>query len=129
MQPIYRSDGEWVAVYDQGHLFNVDGEWLGFVVGRDLFDPMGRYVGFLSNDRRLLRQRTAKTDPPVASPQNGRYAPSFPPMSPWLPCSLPYPIALLIYLKRIQSGLSTFQTPALIWSRYTWKEKDPKSRG
>lgn len=56
--PIYRSDGEWVAVYANGHLFNVDGEWLGFVNGRDVYDPGGRYLGFLSNDKRLLRKRT-----------------------------------------------------------------------
>ena len=37
MEPIYRSDGEWVAVYEKGHLFTVDGEWLGFVVGRRVF--------------------------------------------------------------------------------------------
>ena len=54
MEPIYRSDGEWVAVYEKGHVFNVDGEWLGFVRGRELYDTSGQYVGFLSDDRRLL---------------------------------------------------------------------------
>lgn len=92
MQPIYRSDGEWVAIYEQGHLFNVDGEWLGFVVGRDLFDPMGRYVGFLSNDRRLLRQRTVGAEQPRRKPPKRPLRPQIPasvPLAPMLP-SLPY---------------------------------------
>lgn len=57
MEPIYRSDGEWVAVYEKGHLFTVDGEWLGFVAGRRVFSTAGEYLGFLSDDRRLLRRR------------------------------------------------------------------------
>ncbi|MFO7678518.1 MAG: hypothetical protein R6X34_00560, partial [Chloroflexota bacterium] len=69
MQPIYRSDGEWVAVYDSGYLFNSDGEWIGFVHGREVFDTSGLYLGFLSDDRRLLRKRNIdkrprKTPPP-----------------------------------------------------------------
>ncbi len=58
MVPIYRSDGEWVAVYEKGHLFNNDGEWIGFVVGREVYDTGGVYLGFFSDDRRLLRKRT-----------------------------------------------------------------------
>lgn len=88
MQPIYRSDGEWVAVYDQGHLFNVDGEWLGFLVGRDLYDPTGKYVGFLSNDRRLLRQRTLQAEPPRRTPPKRPLRPQMPanvPLAPMLP--------------------------------------------
>jgi hypothetical protein len=68
MVPIYRSDGEWVAVYQDGQLFNVDREWLGFVVGRELFDPTGLYVGFLSDDRRLLRKRSLDQTPPRRTP-------------------------------------------------------------
>ncbi len=64
LEPIYRSDGEWVAVYENGHLFNVDGEWLGFVKGREVFDPGGVYLGFLSDDRRLLRSRSRPLDRP-----------------------------------------------------------------
>ena len=74
MEPIYRSDGQWVAVYEKGHLHNVDGEWLGFVIGREVFDPGGLYVGFLSDDRRLLRKRALSDDPPrvPAPPEPGR---------------------------------------------------------
>jgi hypothetical protein len=63
MQPIYRTDGEWVAVYENGHLFNVDGEWIGFVLGREVYDPAGEYLGFLSDDRRLLRKKTLSEIP------------------------------------------------------------------
>lgn len=92
MQPIYRSDGEWVAVYDQGHLFNVDGEWLGFVVGRELYDSTGKYVGFLSNDRRLLCQRTVSDIPLSRTPPQRPLRPPMPanvPLAPMLP-ALPY---------------------------------------
>lgn len=57
MEPIYRSDGEWVAVYAKGFLFNNDGDWIGFVVGREVYDTAGIYLGFFSDDRRLLRKR------------------------------------------------------------------------
>ena len=73
MIPIYRSDGEWVAVYDKGHLFSVEQEWVGFVVGREVFDPSGEYLGFLSDDCRLLRKRTmqelAYHSPPPRPPR------------------------------------------------------------
>ena len=62
MIPIYRTDGEWVAVYLEGNLFNVDGEWLGFTVGREVYDSGGLYLGFLSDDKRLLRKRTRPDD-------------------------------------------------------------------
>lgn len=57
MVPIYRSDGEWVALYAKGYLFNSDGEWIGFVIGREVYDTAGIYLGFFSDDRRLLRKR------------------------------------------------------------------------
>lgn len=68
MVPIYRSDGEWVAVYYKGHLFNIDGEWLGFIVGREVFDPAGLYLGFLSDDQRLLRKRSLSRQTPRRQP-------------------------------------------------------------
>lgn len=82
MIPIYRSDGEWVAVYEQGHLFTYDGEWLGFVVGREAFDLSGEYIGFLSDDRRLLRLRNLPDDIPK------RVAP-LRPARPVIPTSFP----------------------------------------
>ncbi len=81
MIPIYRSDGEWVAVYDKGHLFSVEREWLGFVIGREVFDPSGEYLGFLSDDHRLLRKRTM---------QELSYHPPPPrPSRPILPANIP----------------------------------------
>lgn len=92
VEPIYRSDGEWVAVYHDRNLFNVDGEWLGFVVGREVYDPSGLYLGFLSDDRRLLRSRSRpKTRPRREAPQRPE-SPNMPanmPLAPLLP-SLPY---------------------------------------
>lgn len=82
MKPIYRSDGEWVAVYVDGHVFNVDGEWIGFVAGREVFDTTGRYLGFLSDDQRLLRKRSLSTRPPRLEP------PPRPPR-PHMPVSMP----------------------------------------
>ena len=81
MVPIYRSDGEWVAVYTQGHLFNVDGEWLGFAVGREVYDTGGIYLGFLSNDKRLLRKRSNITRPRLEVPPQ--------PVRPEIPASMP----------------------------------------
>ncbi|PID84717.1 MAG: hypothetical protein CSB13_11770 [Chloroflexi bacterium] len=81
MQPIYRSDGEWVGVYYGGHLFNADGEWLGFTQGRDVYDPAGMYLGFLSDDRRLLRKRTKPEKPRLEAPPR--------PECPSLPSSMP----------------------------------------
>lgn len=81
MQPIYRSDGEWVAVYDSGNLFNADGEWIGFVRKRDVYDTAGLYLGFLSDDRRLLRKRMPPEKPRLKVPQR--------PGRPQIPASMP----------------------------------------
>ena len=81
MQPIYRSDGEWVGVYYGGNLFNADGEWIGFAKGRDVYDPAGMYLGFLSDDRRLLRKRTKPENPRLKAPPR--------PERPNLPASMP----------------------------------------
>ncbi len=82
MVPIYRSDGEWAAVYHQGHVFSVDGDWLGFVVGQELYSPVGVYVGYLSHDHRLLRRRVLAEEPP-------RRQPPPKPDTPRLPASVP----------------------------------------
>jgi hypothetical protein len=68
MIPIYRTDGEWVAVYEKGHVYNVEGEWIGFLVGREVFDPAGLYLGFMSDDKRLLRKRSISSTPPHHTP-------------------------------------------------------------
>ena len=94
MVPIYRTDGEWVAIFHEGHLFNVDGEWLGFVIGREVYDPIGVYLGFLSNDRRLLRKRSMSENRARKKPPPRPERPRFPanmPLAPMLP-ALPYSI-------------------------------------
>ncbi len=82
MEPLYRSDGEWVGVYNEGQVFNQDGEWIGFVSGREVFDTTGMYLGFLSDDKRLLRKRTLSRRPPRLQP------PPRPPR-PRMPVSMP----------------------------------------
>ena len=86
MEPIYRSDGEWVAIYERGHLYNIDAEWIGFVVGREVYDTGGVYLGFLSDDRRLLRKRTRPVNRRRPSPPRpGRpKIPAFMPLAPLL---------------------------------------------
>ncbi len=82
MVPIYQSNGAWVGVYYQGHLWNVDGEWLGFVKGREVFDTAGQYLGFLSDDQRLLRKRSiGDTVPHIDPPKR--------PERPLIPASMP----------------------------------------
>ena len=81
MVPIYRSDGEWVAVYVQGNLFNVDGEWIGYLIGREVYDTSGMYLGFLSNDKRLLRKRSYDPRPRMEAPPR--------PERPDIPASMP----------------------------------------
>ncbi|MDX1662805.1 MAG: hypothetical protein R3272_03365 [Candidatus Promineifilaceae bacterium] len=80
--PIYRSDGAWIAVYNEGHIFSASGDWLGFVVGREVYSRTGDYLGFLSDDRRLLRKRSADTS-------ERRYKPPRPPAPPSLPATMP----------------------------------------
>jgi hypothetical protein len=94
MIPIYRSDGEWVAVYQNGYLFNVDGEWIGFVHGREVFDTSGLYLGFLSDDRRLLRKRVEPDIRPHLQPPPEPERPDIPANMPLAPMlrSLPYQI-------------------------------------
>ncbi len=94
MVAIYRSDGEWVGVYEEGHLFNVDGEWIGFVVGREVYDPSGMYLGFLSDDRRLLRKRSRPHTRPRLTPPPQPERPALParmPLAPMFP-ALPYSV-------------------------------------
>ena len=78
MEPIYRTDGKWVAVYDRGHLFSPEGDWLGFLVGRWVFAPGGDYLGFLSDDRRLLRRRRNDNSPARREPPSQPAPPRMP---------------------------------------------------
>ena len=68
MQPIYRSDGQVVAVVHQVHLYNVDGEWIGTLRGAEVYGITGEYLGYLSEDRRLLRVRRPTERTPIVPP-------------------------------------------------------------
>jgi hypothetical protein len=85
MVPLYRTDGEWVAVYQKGLIFNVEGEWIGFVSGREVFDTAGEYLGFLSDDRRLLRKRTLSDIIPRQQPPPTPERPRIPATMPLAP--------------------------------------------
>jgi len=85
MEPLYRSDGDWVAVYLDGYIFNVEGEWIGFVSGREAFDTAGQYLGFVSDDRRLLRKRSLSRRPPHLVPPERPPRPRMPAHMPLAP--------------------------------------------
>jgi hypothetical protein len=56
-RPIYRTDGQWIALLYEENLFDTMGEWIGWLDGSDVYSLDGEYVGFISEDGRLLRQR------------------------------------------------------------------------
>ncbi|MEN8098249.1 MAG: hypothetical protein ABFQ89_04175 [Chloroflexota bacterium] len=60
MKPIFRSDGEVMAVEHQGHLYSVEGDWLGEIRGHAVITDNGRKLGYLSPDQRLLNERTPR---------------------------------------------------------------------
>jgi hypothetical protein len=85
MIPIYRTNGEWVAAYEKGNIFNIDGEWIGFLVGREVFEPGGQYLGFLSDDQRLLRKRSPSRRLPWHEPPPRPDRPNLPSSAPLAP--------------------------------------------
>jgi hypothetical protein len=57
--PIYSSRGEVEAFLIFPYLYNRSGEWIGWVTPqREVYSVMGYYVGFLTNDPRIVRQRS-----------------------------------------------------------------------
>jgi hypothetical protein len=57
--PIYSSRGEVEAFLAFPYLFNKSGEWIGWVTPqREVYSVMGAYVGALTNDPRIVRQRS-----------------------------------------------------------------------
>jgi len=93
--PIYQTNGDWVAVYNKGHLFSVEGEWLGFVKGREVFDPAGMYLGFLSDDQRLLRKRAVPNDLPHQPPPPRPPRPQIPVSMPLAPLMRELPFTII----------------------------------
>jgi hypothetical protein len=73
LRPIYRSDGEWMALLYKGHLFDTQGEWVGWLDGDAVYAADGEYVGYINKDGRLLRQRVLpyhkRRRPPAQRPQ------------------------------------------------------------
>ncbi len=70
---IYRTDGEWVAILNNGYLFDTLGEWIGWMDGDDVYALDGAYVGYISEDGRLLRPRMSsyrqRRRPPARQPR------------------------------------------------------------
>jgi len=57
--PIYRARGEVEAFLVFPCLFNRSGEWIGWVTPqREVYSVMGTFVGTLTNDPRIVRQRS-----------------------------------------------------------------------
>lgn len=57
--PIYSSRGEVEAFLVFPYLFNKSGEWIGWVTPqREVYSVRGAYVGALTNDPRIVRQRS-----------------------------------------------------------------------
>jgi len=73
MQPIYSTNGEWVALLHEGRLHDTLGEWIAWLDGKEVYNRDGQYVGFLSDDRRILRERVRRNRPlhpaPPGSPK------------------------------------------------------------
>jgi len=67
--PIYRSDGEWVALLQGCHLYDTQGWWIGWLEGKDVFSRDGECVGYLSGDHRVLRRRIRPRQPLRSPPQ------------------------------------------------------------
>ena len=95
MEPIYRTDGEWVAVHHEGHIFSTAGGWLGFVDGREVFDTGGDYLGYLSDDHRLLRRRRTDEHPPRREPPPRPPRPIIPATMPLAPLLRELPFSIV----------------------------------
>lgn len=95
MEPVYRSDGEVVAVIHEGNLYNIDGAWIGVLLGAEVYGFGGEYIGYLNVERRLLRSRRNPDREPIAPPEklprHLRGMPEFFPMAPLFK-QLPYSV-------------------------------------
>ena len=58
--PLYTSNGDVAAYLSYPHIYNPLGEWIGFCTReREVYSVLGNYVGYLSDDQRILRQRSS----------------------------------------------------------------------
>jgi hypothetical protein len=59
--PIYTSRGDAEAFLAFPYLYNRAGEWIGFVTSqRDVYSVLGFFVGTLTNDPRIIRNRSGE---------------------------------------------------------------------
>jgi hypothetical protein len=84
--PVYSSRGEVEAFLVFPYLFNRNGEWIGCVTPqREVYSVMGVYVGFLTNDPRIVRQRSDNELRPrlkISPPPNRLSTPATIPLAP-----------------------------------------------
>jgi hypothetical protein len=67
--PLYTSNGDVGAYLSYPHIYNTLGEWIGFCTReREIYSVIGNYVGYLSDDQRLLRQRSSTAARPRVQP-------------------------------------------------------------
>ena len=72
---MYSSRGDAGAFLAYPYIYNSSGEWIGFVTaGREVYSVLGYYVGYLTEERRILRERTPRVpkepvEPPPEPPR------------------------------------------------------------
>jgi len=67
--PLYTSRGDAGAFLAYPYLYNSGGEWTGFITaGREVYSVLGHYVGYLTEERRILRERTLHAPKPRLEP-------------------------------------------------------------
>jgi len=67
--PIYNSQGEAEAFLAFPHVYNRNGEWIGWATPkREVYSVLGFYVGSLTNDPRIVRNRSGDLEKPNMKP-------------------------------------------------------------
>ncbi len=67
--PVYSSRGDALAFLHYPYLHNHTGEWIGFVnAQREVYSVLGYYVGILTNDPRIVRNRSGDGKPRLKPP-------------------------------------------------------------
>lgn len=68
--PIYTSKGDAEAFLDFPYLFNRSGEWIGFInANREVYSVLGYFVGLVTNDPRIIRNKSGVTKPRINPPK------------------------------------------------------------
>jgi hypothetical protein len=86
--PLYTTAGDTAAYMAYPHIYNSFGEWIGFCTReREIYSVIGNYVGYLSDDQRILRQRSSsltrhRMEPPTRPPK--LMPPALVPLAPML---------------------------------------------